>query len=256
MKHKYLITIAIDGLKFHGTQSQPDKRTVQGELETHLSYLFNEEIKVKPSSRIDTYVHALRWPFTIEAENKRELHQVKSYLEDKIPDIRVSDMKEVDMDFHPQYDAVTRRYAYKIYTKEDSQALHLKNYHLEYSKPLDKTIIKSCLKMIKGEHDFASFTAREKYDSTIRKVTHAEFRPAKKDGYAYIIIEAEGFLRWMVRNLVGAILAVNDGRITMDQFIDLLENPQIGKAQWKAWPGGLYKVNTKYPKKKLRFKQV
>jgi tRNA pseudouridine38-40 synthase len=59
MKTKYLIKIAYDGLKFHGTQIQPDKRTVQGELEEHLSFLYNEPIKVTGGSRTDTLVHAL-----------------------------------------------------------------------------------------------------------------------------------------------------------------------------------------------------
>jgi tRNA pseudouridine38-40 synthase len=193
--NRILIKIAFDGLKFSGSAKQPNKRTVQGELEKHLSKLYDEEVKVIIGSRTDAGVHALEFPFTIDVNNNRELYQVKSYLQDHINDIRVNAMQEVPMEFNPKYDATSRRYAYKIYTGNDAKGLHLKNYHLDYKHALDKTLIKTCFKVIKGTHDFASFTAKEKYDNTTRTIKHLELKVNKKENYTSIIVEANGFLR-------------------------------------------------------------
>lgn len=256
MKTNYMVEIAYDGLNFSGFAIQPNKRTVEGEINKYLSEIYGEEVKIIKSSRTDSGVHALEYNFIFKSSSERRFLQVKKFIQERIPDLRWNKMWIIDDKFHPRHDAITRTYIYKLYTVDNFEATKMRNYHLGYFIPINKTLMKELAKRIKGEHDFASFTAKEKYDTTVRTVTKVEFQEEKKQNYFVIKVTGTGFLMWMVRNIVGAMLAVNSEKITIEQFQDLLDNPKIGKSQFKVSPTGLYKFKTIYKKESLKGRKI
>lgn len=196
MKTKYVVEIAYDGLNFHGFAMQPGKRTVESELNEKLSDIYGQEIKIIKSSRTDTGVHALEYTFAFETEVVRDFKALKRFIEERIPDVRFNKMFTIDPSFHPQHHALERTYVYKIYTKDDFVATKMRNYQFNYKGFINKPLLKELSKKIIGERDFASFTAREKYDNTIKNVTKIEFVDTrKKNGVFAIKVSGTGFMR-------------------------------------------------------------
>ncbi len=241
-KITFLVKLAYDGNYFYGWAKQPNLKTVQGEIETALSLIYEQPINIIAAGRTDRYVHALGQYFSFSvpaSKSSIEPQNLELFLEKRLKHIKLLSIEKVANDFHARYSSKKKTYHYQLKTNwKPEEVPILENYFLLYEKPLNLILLERAIKLLVGEKDFASFSAKENYQSTIRKL-YAINLIENNQTFTFEFIGA-GFLRYMVRNLVGVLLALNEGRLSWEDFLDLLENPAKGKAVFKAKGCALY----------------
>lgn len=234
---KYMIVISYDGSKFCGFQRQNDVRNVQGYLEECLSNILNEKIQVKGAGRTDAKVHA-RYQ-VVHFETDKCINNLKKKLNKILEDVRVKKIKKVDCNFHARHSAKSKTYLYKIdlSLKKDS------NYYALIKNKLDIKKMKESSEFFLGTHDFHPFVAGERinYESTITNISIF-----KIGNTLYLKFTGFAFYRYMVRNLVGALLEIGKGKIDKQIIKDMLDNPNTEKRLPTASPNGLYLWHIKY----------
>ncbi len=203
---RYFIRVQYDGSEFFGFQRQRDKKTVQGEIERALSIIDKSPIMVKGAGRTDVGVHAngqgIHFDLDIKVPSERLVTAINSIVH---PYIHVLECKEVEKDFHARFSVKEKKYIYKIWTGEFSP--FKENYYLQYDKKIDLELLEACAKVFIGSHDFHNFVSgsRENSNASIFDVS-----VQKKEEEIAIIFTGKSFYRYMVRNLVGAMLDVNE----------------------------------------------
>ena len=234
---KYMMIISYDGSKFYGFQRQKNVRNVQGYLEVELSKILDEKIVIKGAGRTDKGVHAKYQ--VIHFETNKNIDNLKYKLNSKLIDLQVKKLKKVDNDFHARHSVKNKTYLYKIdlSNKLDS------NYHLNIKYKLDIEKIKKTSKLFIGTHNFKNFVAgeRENYVSTILNI-----KIYKIGNVLYFKFKGIGFYRYMVRNIVGALLEVGKGKADMNIINNMLVNYDIDKRLPTSSPNGLYLVKINY----------
>lgn len=234
---KYMMIISYDGSKFYGFQRQKNVRNVQGYLEVELSKILDEKIVIKGAGRTDKGVHAKYQ--VIHFETNKNIDNLKYKLNSKLIDLQVKKIKKVDNDFHARHSVKNKTYLYKIdlSNKLDS------NYHLNIKYKLDIEKIKKTSKLFIGTHNFKNFVAgeRENYVSTILNI-----KIYKIGNVLYFKFKGIGFYRYMVRNIVGALLEVGKGKADMNIINNMLVNYDIDKRLPTSSPNGLYLVKINY----------
>jgi tRNA pseudouridine38-40 synthase len=244
------LTIAYRGTAFSGWQRQTAKRTVQEEIETALGKLWGEPISLQGSGRTDTGVHALGQVASFNAPRRHAATVLQRAINANLPhEIRVVGCRLVAPSFHARFDAVGKTYRYLILNRpvEDPFALDLQ-WHLP--RPLDVAAMRRAARHLLGRHDFASFTSNPGYERettvrTMRRVTLADDR-----GRLTFHFSADGFLYRMVRNLVGALVKVGHGKISVAEFDAILRARRRSEAPATAPAHGLYLVRVQYPEAK------
>lgn len=199
-------------------------------------------MRIISSGRTDRYVHALSLPIVIRGEHiSKEPSIVMEELNEVLPkDIRILDCVVREDKFNPKNMSIGKKYRYLI----DTTCSKDSNYYYNYDYKVDLNLLIEDSKLFIGEKDFASFTAKENYESFVREVTFIDV--TEDNGVISIDIQGKGFMRFMVRNIVGILLAHNRGEISKEEFIDLFNNPEKGKAHYKVNGSGLYLVEVYY----------
>lgn len=232
---KYLIKVSYDGSKFYGYASQPNLRTIQGEIEKILKKIFDKKIIIHASGRTDRYVHAIELPITFDADTEYSIKDIKKKLKQEFPaDINLLSISIVDKKFSARFSAKKKTYIYKI----DLSGKKNRDYYHYYFYPIDKKKILDSKEFFIGEKNFASFTGKQKYENYVRNIHSIKFKQKRKT--IEFEVTGDGFMRYMVRNIIGIILTYNREKIDYDEFIDLFNNPERGKAHYKAPGCGLY----------------
>ena len=246
MIRTYKLVIEYDGTAFYGWQRQNELPTVQGIIEKTLSTIFNTEITISGSGRTDAGVHAWAQVASFIAEDRLHPDTVKKALNSMISQpIVIQDCQLVDDDFHAQYSAVSKEYHYFILNREDPCAIK-RNYNWHIRTPLDLEKMNQCCGIICGVHDFKSFeNTGSPRSSTTRQVFAAQVEPHGQDELVFKI-SASGFLKYMVRNLVGTIVDVGLGKISVDRFQQILEAKDRKKAGVTAPARGLFLKQVNY----------
>lgn len=232
---RYFIFFGYDGTNYHGWQIQPNANSVQQELQHALSTLLRKNIEVVGAGRTDTGVHARHmaahfdWPVsTVEdatpANGKlpMSLEQLVYRLNRILPrDIAVYEVKEVADEMHARFSATSRTYHYYIHTRKDPFERH---YSLQMNYPLDFYKMNEAAEHFLHHDDYAAFCkAGGDNKTTICHVTTAKWVQTSPTTW-YFEITANRFLRNMVRAVVGTLIDVGRGKITMEQFLDILHN--------------------------------
>lgn len=239
---KYLITISYDGTNFYGFQRLNDKRTVQKEIENALTIINKSKVVIKGAGRTDKGVHAYgqraSFKLDVKVPPERLINAINSLIDN---DIRVTDCCMVDDSFHPRFDVLEKRYIYKINNGEYDPLLY--NYMLFVDKSIDINKLNDVAKLFIGEYDFSNFVAgmRENSKAVIKDII------LEKDGDIILIIFiGKSFYRYMVRNIVGAMLDYVSGRVSLNDIKEALENPDIIRTFTCASPRGLYLMDILY----------
>lgn len=209
------LTVEYDGRDFSGWQVQPDKRTVQGEIEKALFILTGEKIRLIGSGRTDSGVHSRGQVANFKTESKIPEDKFYIALNTKLPeDIRVIKSEEVDINFHSRFDAKSKCYRYSIYNSEIAPSLFRDYFcHVPYKLDIDKMKIEA--EKFIGEHDFRSFMASNTdVKDTVRIIYDLKINQDGKK--IYIDIAGNGFLYNMVRIMVGTLVDIGRGKINMD----------------------------------------
>lgn len=221
-KMRYFIWFSYDGTRYHGWQTQPNGITVQSELERCLSTLLRQPVSVTGAGRTDTGVHARQMAahFDIDALPMSE-HDLTHKLNGLLPqDIGVARVERVADELHARFSAVARTYYYYIHTSKNP---FLRTYSLEIHYQLDFELMNEAGRILMDYDDFGAFCkAGSDVKTTICHVTHAQWHQTSPTSW-YFQITANRFLRNMVRAVVGTLIEVGRGKMTLQEFRQVIE---------------------------------
>lgn len=238
---RYLITFSYDGSKFKGYQKQPRLKTVQGEIEKALKELSNKDISISGSGRTDAGVHALNQRAHFDLDMNITCDKLQKALNSLLSDyIYIKKVEEVSDDFHARFNVSAKEYIYKINMGEYSPIE--KDYIYQYNKKLDLVEMERALKYLEGTHDFKSFSkADEEKEDFTRTIIQTNLIRNVKDVNRFIIsFLGTGFLRYQVRNMVGLLIEIGEGKRKSEDILDILEAKDRRKSGITAPPEGLY----------------
>ena len=247
MEKNVLLTIEYDGTAFSGWQRQPDKRTVQGELERVLSVLCAQEIKINGTSRTDAGVHAFGQCASFKAEYGIPVERIPEaanslLAESKLTsgDVRILSATVMPDDFHARYDCRGKKYIYRI-SSGRKPSVFKKNTAYQIEGDLDLALMREAAKHIVGTHDFKCFQASggEEKETTVRTIFSLDI-DEKETGDIAISIVGDGFLYNMVRIITGTLVEVGLGKRAPQSVKDTIESLDRQKAGHTAPPQGLY----------------
>ena len=245
---RYLITFTYDGSNFNGYQKQPRKRTVQGVMEECLKEINNGEVvNLCASGRTDALVHALNQKAHFDLNIKITCNKLYRGLNSLLPDdIYIKKVEEVSNDFHARFNAVGKEYIYKINMGEYNPIE--RNYVFQYCQKLDIIAMQRAISYFEGEHNFKSFTkTNEEIVDYFRKISQTSIVRDSKDLNKIIItFVGTGFMRYMVRNMVGVLIEVGEGKRMPEDVIEILKHEDRTLAGKTAPPCGLYLRNVFY----------
>jgi tRNA pseudouridine38-40 synthase len=219
----YLIVLSYDGTDFHGWQRQPKKRTIQGSLEDTLAKIAQKKVTVIGAGRTDAGVHAQGQVANFKAALRLSEAELKKALNALLPGaIRVIELKKAAMNFHARRDAKAKVYQYRIFHDREINPFVLR-YVLHWPHPLNLARMRKAARLFQRQGDFSGFSSNRLL-YPVRKVTRSEIK--KRGDEIIYTIEAGGFLRYMVRTIVGTILEVGRGRVSLDQIEDIFREKQ------------------------------
>ncbi len=243
MTRNIKLTIEYDGSNFLGWQIQKKGRTVQGEIQKTLEKLLKQKINLIGAGRTDSGVHALGQVANFKTDNKIGVEQIQKALNNLLPkDIVIKKVQEVNLDFNARFKAKSRVYKYRIYL---GKSAILRKLRWEVFQPLDIKKMKQALRLIKGYHNFSNF-GRKGEDLHDFKCQILKAKGEENGSEVSFEIEANRFLRGMVRSLVGSLVEIGRGRLGLNEFGKMLSVEGHQKAIKKAPAGGLYLVKVKY----------
>ena len=242
----FKIIIEYDGKNYHGWQRQKADRTIQQEIEQSLSTMTAGRVTLNGSGRTDTGVHALGQVANFLCETDLPEATFQKGLNSLLPDdIVIKDCRLVDEIFHARYDVKSKVYHYRILNRKLPSAFE-RQYAWFIRRKLDTAAMRSAIADIIGSHDFKSFEGTGSPRShTTRNILAADLSE-HEDGSLIFKIEADGFLRYMVRNIVGTLVDVGLNKITPAEFKGILESKDRSNASATAPAQGLFLMEVKY----------
>ncbi|OPY79528.1 MAG: tRNA pseudouridine synthase A [Syntrophorhabdus sp. PtaU1.Bin153] len=233
-----VLTIAYDGTNYHGWQCQPNGITVEQVVRQAVEKILDHQAKIYAAGRTDAGVHAQGQVVNFFTEKPIGLTNLARGLNSMLPeDIRVQRGFEADPSFHARYSARSKTYVYRVLNSlYDSPFYTRYAWHVPHI--LDVVKMDRVMTLVLGEHDFSAFKKKEEvYHSCVRNVITA--RVKRRGGLVYFVLEGTGFLRYMVRNIVGTIMLVGLEKITANDFSGILESRDRGQAGPTAPAKGL-----------------
>jgi len=243
-----ILIIEYDGTNYHGSQSQLNAPTIQGEIEKALKKLTGERIRIKIASRTDAGVHARGQVVSFDTVAKLPLKSFIDGLNHYLPqEIAVKEAFKAEQSFDVRRRAVSREYRYYILNSPTRSPIE-QRFSWRVAGRLDIEAMQRACQTLIGRHDFASFvssteTARRK--RTVRDVFQAEIT---RDGDMVIFdIIANSFLPHQVRNIIGSLIKVAQGKMTIDEFKNMVESGTPGLAGPTAPADGLFLMQVNYP---------
>ena len=242
----FKITIEYDGGAYHGWQRQASGRTIQGEIENALATMTGNRVSVTASGRTDAGVHALRqtanFKCTTSLSPEVFFNGLNSLLQ---KDIVITSCESVPNKFHARYDVKSKTYLYRILNRPIPAAIN-RQYSWHIRKKLDLDAMQNALRCIIGRHDFKAFegSGSPRTDS-IRCIITADLKRTD-DEYLVLTLEGDGFLKFMVRNIVGTLVDVGLGKLTPAEFELILASKNRDLAGITAPAHGLFLVDVKY----------
>ena len=234
------LTLEYDGTRFRGWATQPNLRTVEGVVRDALGWVYESWERLAVAGRTDTGVHALGQVASVDVEGGPPVERAAQALNTALPDdVSVITAEEAAPDFHARHSALSRSYRYRIWRRETPSPFE---QHQSYWFPhaVDHEALADCADLLIGEHDFRAFTPtgtqHQTFTRTIREAAWFERGDALE-----LEITANGFLRHMVRTLVGTILEQSP-----EQLARLLQGASRDQAGTTAPAHGLYLESVEY----------
>ncbi len=217
---RYFLHFAYDGEMYHGFQVQPNGNTVQAEMERALSTILRQEVEVVGAGRTDAGVHARHMVAHIDLDQEADPQQLTYRLNKLLPsDIAVWRVERVSNETHARFSAHARTYHYYIHTKKDP---FLRRCSMEVHYPLDFGLMNQAAAMLLETTDFASFCkSHSDVQTTLCQVTEAHWIQTSPHTW-YFRITANRFLRNMVRAIVGTLIDVGRGAMTLEEFAQVI----------------------------------
>jgi tRNA pseudouridine38-40 synthase len=242
----FRLNIEYDGTNYHGWQRQKKDITIQATIEKALSLMTCQEITLVGSGRTDAGVHALGQVAHFKCDTRLGAETFHRGLNSLLPnDIVITACRQVSKTFHARFDVKSKIYHYRILNRPLPSAL-LRHHVWHIHTPLNTMAIKAACKCLLGRHDFKTFEgAGSPRNHTLRNIMTAKWTTCDTDLYQFCI-EADGFLRYMVRNIVGTLINVGIEKTSPREFEKILHSQDRNQAGATAPPNGLYLVQVKY----------
>ena len=235
------LTLEYDGTGFHGWAAQPGLRTVEGELRGALGELYRSFESLAVAGRTDTGVHALGQVASVEVDGGPPAQRAAEALNTVLPDdVAVAGVEEEAPGFHARHSARSRAYRYRIFRRRTPSPFEARRSWW-VPRPLDLGKLERSAGLLVGEHDFRAFTPTETQHEVFRREVLAA-RWVERGAHLDFEIEADSFLRHMVRTLVGTMVDLDAERLPA-----LLEGAGRSEAGRTAPPWGLYLERVTYP---------
>ena len=233
---KYLISIKYDGSKFYGFQRLKDNNTVQKKIEEALTIINKEPVEIKGAGRTDRGVHANDQKASFVLNINIDENHLQMALNSLVkPYIYITKVETVNDDFHARFNTLKKEYIYKINMGEFNPKDY--DYILQVNRKLNIKEMKKCAKLFIGAHNFKNYVSgtRDNYDCIIYDI---DFKA--RNNILEIKFTGKSFYRYMVRNLVGAMLDIESKKISLEDIKQALDKPEIEKQFSTALPQGLY----------------
>ncbi len=244
-KRNIKLTIAFDGTSYAGWQRQPDQSTIQGALEGQISVMTGEEIVLHGAGRTDAGVHALGMVANFTTDSQIPCAGFRAGLNSLLEDdIRILAVEEMNASFHARRSATGKCYFYRISVGEVMLPTY-RLYSAHVRTSLDVDSMEKCLSFILGRHDFSSFEAAGSRDPSlpgrgaVREIFSASFQRTDETRICFTI-HGDGFLRHMVRNIIGTLLEIGKARLTVNGFRDIVAARDRSVAGPTAPASGLF----------------
>lgn len=245
---RYKATISYDGTLFSGFQRQSHARTVQEEIEKTLQKLASvQPVPIHGAGRTDAGVHAYGQVIHFDLPQKRDLEKLRFALDTQTPDdIDVVDLAIVADDFHCRYQKHSKTYEFLVDNGRPKNPM-MRHYATHYPYPLDINKIQEAIKDLVGTHDFTGFTAAgTSVENKVRTITEATLVQDDKTGFLVFTFSGNGFLYKQVRNMVGTLLKIGNGRMPVEQIKVILDSKNRQLAGPTPAGNGLYLKEIRY----------
>lgn len=242
---RYFIEVAYKGTNYSGFQKQENSNSIQSEVEKALSVYYRKNFDLTGASRTDTGVHAVQNYFHFDVDDQlnntdKHIHHVNAILP---PDIVIKRIVEVKENAHCRFDALSRQYRYNIYSRKDPFQAD-RAYYFPYRVD-DQTLSKAAA-LLATYNDFGTFSKRNsQVNNFLCRLDQSEW--VRKDGMLVYTVRGNRFLRGMVRGLVGTMLKVGTGKITVEEFKSIVENGDASRADFSVPGHGLFLMSVIYP---------
>ncbi len=244
MRH-IALTVQYDGTDYAGFQIQPQAWTVQAELEAALSELLQHQVRIIGAGRTDAGVHAMGQVIAFETDNPIPEPALLMAVNDILPPaIAAMACTGVPADFHPCYSATGKLYSYRVLNRP-LRSPFIDRYAWHVREPLNVEAMRQAAEPLLGRHDFAAFAAAGgSARTTVREIRRLDIETEGE--LIETRIGGDGFLYMMVRNIMGALVEVGKGRLTIAALVKILEGRDRTKAPPPAPPQGLCLVKVEY----------
>lgn len=240
------ITIEFDGARYHGWQRQKNGLSIQQVLEEKIAVMTGETVKIIGSGRTDAGVHAIAQVAHFRTNSEIPKEQFHNGLNSLLPeDIVISELEEADMSFHARIDVKSKVYLYRISNRPTRTPLY-RQYAWAIYKPLNVEAMREAAGFLKGTHDYTSFSTVHTDVATFTRTIMAIGVERDDQGFINILVEADGFLRYMVRTIVGTLVDVGKGKRQPGDIGNILEARDRKMAGMTAPPQGLFLKEVKY----------
>jgi tRNA pseudouridine38-40 synthase len=251
---RYRAILAYDGTNYRGFQRLAgDEPNIQSMVEAAIARVSGQQVTVIGAGRTDTGVHATGQVIAFDLAWRHEEDDLLRAINATLPDdIAVQRLDRAEQSFHPRYDASSRTYQYFVYEAQIRQPMMARMswwVHPPIHQRLDVDKMNWAAAKLLGSHDFASFGTPPQGESTRRHVFRSEWEievPTQGTRLISYCIEANAFLYHMVRSIVGSLVEIGLGRMTITEFIDAFQAKDRGRIGWLAPPHGLTLVEVKY----------
>ncbi|MBQ0036119.1 MAG: tRNA pseudouridine(38-40) synthase TruA [Firmicutes bacterium] len=242
---RYKVTVSYDGNNYVGFQSQINGLAIQDVIEKALKKIFVKDIRIVMSSRTDAGVHAIGQVFHFDDERIIKPEKLQYAINSSTPpDIYISKVEYVDENFHARFSVKEKTYRYLINIGEYDVFKNGYAYQCHYK--LDIDLMKEGAKLYLGTHDFGSFntSSYSEYPNQVRTIK--EFKIVQKKDMLYITVTGTGFLRNMVRIMVGTLIDLARGQKGLADVKKMVDVPSKNTRRYNVDPHGLYLVKIKY----------
>ena len=241
---RYFFEISYKGTDYHGWQIQKNAISIQHVIQEKLCQLTSEIIEITGSGRTDAGVHAKQQFFHTDFKNEIDGEDFRYHINAILPkDILVRSIRKVKSEAHARFDAISRSYEYVMIPQKDP---FKPNEAYIYSRRIDLEILNAAAKSLVGKNDFQSFSkVKTQVNNFICEVYRAHWQ---QNGSSVVFhIEANRFLRGMVRAIVGTLLMVNEGKIEVNKIHEIVADKNRAKAGRSVSPEGLFLSKISYP---------
>lgn len=238
------LLVEYDGSPFHGWQRQSDQRSVQADLETALSTVLRETVKIRGAGRTDAGVHAVGQVVDLEVSGVPDLARLQWSLNALLrPSVAVKEIKVVSDEFDARRSAKLRVYGYYLLNRNHPSPLGARRYWW-VAQSLDRRAMSDAGKCLVGRHDFSAFSVDG--PGVVTTVKSIEWHDMEEPGLFCLRISADSFFHHMVRLIVGTLVYVGRGKISAAEFADILSAADVTRAGPLAPAHGLVLEEVRY----------